>query len=353
MSIKTYRKMLIAALIITIVFGSIYVSYLINLYESQAAVSKIKTGLVIPGGMPVGLYLETNGVMVIGTEKIKNQKGEYVEPAKNLVKKGDYIMEINHQAVESKGQIIELLQKTSNNIVFLKLRRNMEYININVKVATDEKGDEKLGIWVKDDAQGLGTITFLTGQSKFGALGHGIQDTNTGEIIEISKGTLYETSIQNIIKGKSGFPGGLEGMIIYNKYNVIGEITKNNESGIYGNIEKIDRLFENQEAVPVASKNEIKKGKASIRCCVEGEVKEYQIEITDINHKPRELNKGIEIKVTDEELLEITGGIVQGMSGSPIMQDGKIIGAVTHVFVQDSTRGYGIFIENMLNNVTS
>ena len=143
----------------------------------------------------------------------------------------------------------------------------------------------------------------------------------------------------------------MEGIIVYNHYNVLGSITSNTETGIYGKIDRVDKVFKNQEAYPAASKEEIKTGKAYIRCAVSGEVKDYEIQITKIDLHPGEVNKGIEIRVTDEELLRITGGIVQGMSGSPILQDGKIVGAVTHVFVQDSTKGYGIFIENMLENL--
>mgnify|MGYP000650532400 CR=1 FL=1 len=202
--------------------------------------------------------------------------------------------------------------------------------------------------------QGLGTITFLNAGSQFGALGHGIHDVDTNTLLETSGGTVYETSIKDVQKGTSGSPGGMEGIIIYNNYNVLGSITKNTETGIYGKIDRIDALFGDQTPMETAKKEEIEEGPAVIRCAVEGEVKEYEIRITkvDMGGKKRSTREYI-LEVTDQELLEAAGGIVQGMSGSPIIQNGKLVGAVTHVFVQDSSKGYGIFIENMLENVES
>ena len=205
-----------------------------------------------------------------------------------------------------------------------------------------------LGIWVRDNAQGLGTVTYLDVNSRFGALGHGIHDVDTNELLDISEGTLYVTSIKDIQKGEDGIPGGLEGIIVYNNYNILGTITDNTEAGIFGKIDRIDALFTDQTPVSTLAKEEIKEGPAVIRCAVEGKVKEYDIEITGVDIRTEEVNKGIVLEVTDEELLKVTGGIVQGMSGSPILQDGKLVGAVTHVFVNNPTIGYGIFIENML-----
>lgn len=307
--------------------------------------------LVIPGGMPVGIYMETDGVMVLGTDEIKSEDGTKVSPAENLVQDGDYIIGVDDTPVETKKELLEVVQNFTNRSVILHLRREEEYIDVKLRPVRDEGGEYKLGIWVRDNAQGLGTITFLNGNSEFGALGHGIHDVDTNELLEISDGTLYETSIQNIKKGENGNPGGMEGIIVYNHYNVLGQITKNTDTGIYGTIDRIDRIFQNQEAVPVAAKEEIEKGEAVIRCAVSGEVEEYEIRITKIDTSPKEVNKGIEIQITDEKLLELTGGIIQGMSGSPILQNGKLVGAVTHVFVQDATKGYGIFIETMLENV--
>ena len=353
MTVRWYRRMLIILLVFAVTVGGSYCFLQIKREELKKEVSA-GTGsenLLIPGGMPIGIYMETDGVMVLGTDEIKSSDGSSTSPAKHLVKDGDYIVGIDEEEVENKQELIEVMQNLSKKTVILHLRRKMEYIDVKIHPAKDEEGKYKLGIWVRDNVQGLGTITFLNANSEFGALGHGIHDVDTSELLEISEGTLYETSIQNIKKGQNGSPGGMEGIIVYNHYNVLGSITSNTETGIYGKIDRVDKVFKNQEAYPAASKEEIKTGKAYIRCAVSGEVKDYGIQITKIDLHPGEVNKGIEIRVTDEELLRITGGIVQGMSGSPILQDGKIVGAVTHVFVQDSTKGYGIFIENMLENL--
>lgn len=353
MTVRWYRRMLIILLVFAVTVGGSYCFLQIKREELKKEVSA-GTGsenLLIPGGMPIGIYMETDGVMVLGTDEIKSSDGSSTSPAKHLVKDGDYIVGIDEEEVENKQELIEVMQNLSKKTVILHLRRKMEYIDVKIHPAKDEEGKYKLGIWVRDNVQGLGTITFLNANSEFGALGHGIHDVDTSELLEISEGTLYETSIQNIKKGQNGCPGGMEGIIVYNHYNVLGSITSNTETGIYGKIDRVDKVFKNQEAYPAASKEEIKTGKAYIRCAVSGEVKDYEIQITKIDLHPGEVNKGIEIRVTDEELLRITGGIVQGMSGSPILQDGKIVGAVTHVFVQDSTKGYGIFIENMLENL--
>ena len=353
MTVRWYRRMLIILLVFAVTVGGSYCFLQIKREELKKEVSA-GTGsenLLIPGGMPIGIYMETDGVMVLGTDEIKSSDGSSTSPAKHLVKDGDYIVGIDEEEVENKQELIEVIQNLSKKTVILHLRRKMEYIDVKIHPAKDEEGKYKLGIWVRDNVQGLGTITFLNANSEFGALGHGIHDVDTSELLEISEGTLYETSIQNIKKGQNGSPGGMEGIIVYNHYNVLGSITSNTETGIYGKIDRVDKVFKKQEAYPAASKEEIKTGKAYIRCAVSGEVKDYEIQITKIDLHPGEVNKGIEIRVTDEELLRITGGIVQGMSGSPILQDGKIVGAVTHVFVQDSTKGYGIFIENMLENL--
>ena len=353
MTVRWYRRMLIILLVFAVTVGGSYCFLQIKREELKKEVSA-GTGsenLLIPGGMPIGIYMETDGVMVLGTDEIKSSDGSSTSPAKHLVKDGDYIVGIDEEEVENKQELIEVMQNMSKKTVILHLRRKMEYIDVKIHPAKDEEGKYKLGIWVRDNVQGLGTITFLNANSEFGALGHGIHDVDTSELLEISEGTLYETSIQNIKKGQNGSPGGMEGIIVYNHYNVLGSITSNTETGIYGKIDRVDKVFKKQEAYPSGSKEEIKTGKAYIRCAVSGEVKDYEIQITKIDLHPGEVNKGIEIRVTDEELLRITGGIVQGMSGSPILQDGKIVGAVTHVFVQDSTKGYGIFIENMLENL--
>ena len=329
--------------------------YLIHGYEEQfdreVSARPAEGTMVIPGGMPVGIYLEPAGVRGLGTGAVEGLDGNPEEPARNLVRAGDYILELDGRKVRDKKELIREVEALRDENVVLTLQRGGETIDVRTRAVLCGPEEYKLGIWVRDNAQGLGTVTFLNGDSRFGALGHGIHDMDTGKLLAISRGTLYSTSIKDIQKGADGTPGGMEGIIIYNNYNVLGTIEQNTEEGIYGEIGRIDTLFSDQVPVETAAKEEIREGAATIRCAVEGEVKEYDIEITKIDTHAKEANKGLEIRVTDQDLLSVTGGIVQGMSGSPILQDGKLVGAVTHVFVSDPARGYGIFIENMLKNV--
>lgn len=345
-----YRRILIMVLVFTIVVGGGF--FLIDskkqMFKQEVNAKTSGEKMVIPGGMPVGIYLETEGVMVLGTDEITGADGIKYEPSAHRVKAGDYIVGINQQKIENKDELIEAVDALENEKVVLTIRRKDEEIEVKTEAVKSKKEEYKLGIWVRDNAQGLGTITFLDENSRFGALGHGIHDVDTNELLDISEGALYTTSIKDIQKGENGTPGGMEGIIIYNNYNIVGSITKNTDAGIFGTIDRIDTLFTDQTPVNVAAKEEIEEGPATIRCAVEGKVKEYDIKITDIDYKTDEVNKGIVIEVTDPELLEVTGGIVQGMSGSPILQNGKLIGAVTHVFVNNPKKGYGIFIENML-----
>ena len=323
----------------------------IPLQQTEASTGAAGGGTVLLGGMPVGIYMETDGVMVLNTEQIEGIDGKEYEPAANLVRSGDYITAVDHREISGKRELLEAVEEISGGKVILTIRRGDEIMDIKLDPAEDAPDEYRLGIWVRDNVQGLGTVTFLTDQSRFGALGHGIHDTDTSVLMSISDGTVYRTSIQDIIRGTDGSPGSMEGIIVYNNYNVLGKIDKNTEAGIYGSIDKIDELFEDQIPIETARKEEIVTGPATIRCFIDNELKEYEIQVTDIDVSGAEINKGLVIRVTDPELLEKTGGIIQGMSGSPIIQNGKLIGAVTHVFVQDSTMGYGIFIENMLNQV--
>ena len=323
------------------------------LWQTEASTSSDKNSTVLLGGMPVGIYMETDGVMVLSTEKIKCTDGNEYEPAVHAVETGDYITAVNHHAIEGKEDLLDEVEQIGGEDVILTVRRGDETIDSRIRPVEYEPGQYRLGIGVRDTVQGLGTITFLTEQSRFGALGHGISDTDTNMLMSIGGGRIYRTNIQDITKGHRGSPGTMEGIIVYNKYNILGTVDKNTDAGIYGKIDRIDELFEEQIPIETAARDEIKTGAASIRCYIDNEVREYDIRVTDVDTDSAEINKGLVIQVTDPELLEKTGGIIQGMSGSPIIQNGKLIGAVTHVFVQDSTKGYGIFIDNMLKQVES
>lgn len=303
-----------------------------------------------PCGTPVGIYLKSDGIMVIGTGEIVNEAGNVVEPAFGILKSGDYIETVNGRVLENKDDLIEMVNACNGSAVHLEVRRNGEVLNIDLDPVQAEDGTYKLGAWVRDDTQGIGTVTYVDTKGAFGALGHGISDSDTGRLVDAKEGELYETEILGIEKGQAGNPGVMSGVIYYGNGTKLGDVTVNSDEGIFGTVNS--RFLQNivSEAIPIGFRQDVKKGNAVIRSSVSGEVKDYDIEIQKVDHAAIQKNKGMTIKVVDEELLELTGGIVQGMSGSPIIQDGKLVGAVTHVLVNDPSKGYGIFIENMLQH---
>lgn len=305
---------------------------------------------IFVSGSTVGMYMETNGVLIIDTGEILSEGGETKEPAKNIVKPGDYIVALNDEKISRKKDLIDDLKKLEGEEVILDIVRNGKTVPVSITPAKDKQGEYKLGIWVRDNTQGIGTLTFVDEKGNYGALGHGISDVDTGELLEIQNGALYQAQILGIQKGAKGSPGELSGLIRYEPGKIIGSIETNSKNGIYGHFTGDRKSPISLKKMPVGYKQEVTEGEASILCCVEDEVKEYQAEITKIDMNHSDTNKSFVIRVTDPKLLSVTGGIVQGMSGSPVLQNGKIIGAVTHVFVQDSTSGYGIFIENMLEH---
>ena len=312
-------------------------------------VKNITAKEVYASGDAVGIYMQTKGVLIIDTGEILSESGEMEEPARDSVKPGDYIVAFDQNRIQCKQDLLEDLADLCGESVTLKVRRGKETIPLSLTPVKDEKGNYKLGIWVRDDTQGIGTLTYVDENGGFGALGHGISDVDTGELLSIADGNLYNAQILGIRKGEKGNPGELSGLIRYEAGNILGEISENRKNGIFGTMEASQLKNMNLEKVPIGYKQDLKTGPASVFCCTDGEVKEYAAEITRIDLNHEDSNKSFVIQITDKELLEKTGGIVQGMSGSPVLQNGKLFGAVTHVFVQDSTSGYGIFIENMMD----
>lgn len=302
---------------------------------------------VYASGNTVGIYMETEGVLIIDTGEIISEQGTAREPAKNIVKPGDYIVAFNEQKITSKKELMEDLKFLDGESVKLQIVRDGDTVPVSLTPVKDAKGDYKLGIWVRDNTQGIGTLTFVDERGNYGALGHGISDVDTGELLHISKGALYQAEILGIQKGESGSPGELSGLIRYEPGRILGSIDTNSKNGIYGFFSE-EKMGISLKKMPVGYKQEMTTGQASVLCCVNGQVKEYEAEIVRIDMNHEDTNKSFVIHVTDPELLAETGGIVQGMSGSPVIQNGRLVGAVTHVLVNDPTRGYGIFIENML-----
>ena len=315
---------------------------------------------LVAGGIPIGIYIETDGLLVLGTGKVKQLDGTYVSPAKGLVKAGDYITAINGKKVANKYEFINTLSNIEDDSVVLKLRRNKKNLEVTIKCVKssdiDNSVQNKLGIWVRNDMQGIGTLSYYDRETNtYGALGHGINDIDTNTLMNIKNGAIFSADIVDVIKGMSGKPGELVGVINYNSIYQLGSLLKNTNCGIFGEMDSVrekrvlskiskDNL---RDKYKICLKQDIKLGKAFLRCQVDNKIKDYQVYIRSINLNSRN-NKSFVIDIIDKELIGKTNGIVQGMSGSPIIQNNKIVGALTHVFVKDSCKGYGVFIENML-----
>lgn len=302
---------------------------------------------VLVSGSPVGIYMETKGVLVIDSGEITDREGIRRTPAEHIIQSGDYICEIDGKVLTGKRQLMQLVRENQGEPMELQVIRHQETIKLEMTPVETEDGSYKLGIWVRDNIQGIGTLTYVEPNGTFGALGHGISDTDTGERLEISDGDLYRADILSIRKGTAGTPGELRGVINYREENRIGTICGNSQYGIRGQME-LGKYAESMKKIPTGLKQEIQTGKAEIRCDIGDGIREYQCEILEIDSNARDTNKCFVLRITDDDLLSRTGGIVQGMSGSPVLQNGKLIGAITHVFVNDPTKGYGIFIENMM-----
>ncbi|MBR6151809.1 MAG: SpoIVB peptidase [Lachnospiraceae bacterium] len=308
---------------------------------------------LIPMGNPIGIYLESHGVLVVGIAEFETMDGRKVTPAENLLQAGDYVLAVNGATVPDKEELMRQIEGSEGRPVTLTIERREKRMDVVLQPALNQTGQYKAGIWIRDNLQGVGTLTYLDGEGKFGALGHGIADVDTGTIVEVDGGTLYQTEIVNLRRGENGSPGEMTGRIIYDDGYVLGEIRSNSDRGVFGTCNDAGKELAKGEAIPIGLKQEIQLGPAEIYCTLEEEVECFEVEITRIRLEHDNVNRGIELKVTDPELLRRTGGIVQGMSGSPILQNGKIIGAVTHVLINSPERGYGIFIENMLEEGNS
>lgn len=312
----------------------------------DAKVKVIDKTYVYPVGLPIGLYLKTQGVMIIDAGKIEDKNGKEVSPAKGKVYAGEYIVKFNNERISNKAQLLYLIDKNEKEKVSLTIKSEVGIRTTVIQPVEAKNGEYMLGIWVRDDSQGIGSMSFICGD-KYYALGHGISDIDTGKLLSSHKGSIYNANIWGVKKGKKGTPGGLCGSIEYNKQNIIGNILSNSNSGIYGILKKPVYKEYPIKKMELALNNEIKKGKAKIQFIMNHQVKQFDIEIIEINKNNKE--KNMVIKIVDKELLEKTNGIVQGMSGCPIIQNNKVIGAVTHVMVNDPTKGYGIFAENMIS----
>ena len=322
---------------------------LFNLFSvKDVTVNVIPKTTVIPLGKAIGMKMYTKGVLVVGMSEIEGQK-----PYENTgIETGDKIVEVNNIKINNTDELIACVNSSKGeSIEITYISDNEEEVANMFPVKTGEN-EYKLGLWVRDAAAGVGTLTFYEPSTvEFGALGHGINDVDTYELIDIANGELVTTNIVDIVKGEDGTPGEILGVI--DGENTIGSIYKNTNYGVYGKVIDTSRLnLSKNNEIEVANRSEITTGKAEIMCELEnGKIEKYEIEIQKIFLENNKDNKSMLIKVTDEDLIEKTGGIIQGMSGAPIIQNGKFIGAVTHVLVNDSKVGYAVFADLMIKQM--
>ena len=311
-------------------------------------VSVLPDAMVIPCGNTVGISFSTEGIMVLGTGKVVDINGEDHQPSKGILRSGDLILKAQDIALEEKEDLMEVVEQEEEEVK-LTIKRGDQIQDVFITpVKSRDDGLYKLGVWVRDSTQGIGTLTYYDPNTQtFGALGHGVYDVDTKELMSLKEGELYLSRVTGIHKGEKGAPGELLGEI--DKENSLGAVALNTEAGVYGKVNDYGVSQLPSDPVPIAMKQDVHTGKAYVRTnAINGVFDEYEIEIESINSDKNSDDKGMTIRITDERLLEKTNGIVQGFSGSPIIQDGRLIGAVTHVFVQDPAKGYGIFIENMM-----
>ena len=313
----------------------------------NAKINIVKNQRVIPLGKAFGVKLYTEGVIIVDITDFLSG-GEIQNPAYNAgIREGDVILSYNGVEINSNEELISQVKLSNGSPQKVVVRRNNLTFEADVTPLRDDSdGSYRIGLWVRDSTAGIGMLTFYNpNDNKIVGLGHSISDSDTGLMMPVSTGELVLANIEGVVKGEKGKPGELLGSFIEN--STVGILTNNNSTGLVGTC--VTEEFSNLQSYPIAVKDDIKTGKAQILSCIGGtEIKTYDIEIIKKNNNLQE-TKNMVIKITDENLIGATGGIVQGMSGSPIIQNGKLIGAVTHVFVDDPTRGYGIFIENMLS----
>lgn len=325
-----------------------------NIKIKDVNVDVVPKTKVIPIGTAIGMKLYTKGVLVVGMSQIKDENDEKKRPYENSgIEQGDTIIAINNNEVSNTNELIEEVNNSNGNAITVKYEKNNE--TLETSITPVKSGNEyKLGLWVRDTAAGVGTLTFYEPNTNlFMALGHGISDIDTEKIVDIASGELITASILTIKKGVKGTPGEIRGTI--ENGNNIGKIGKNTNLGVYGTVTNKNYLdISGMEEMEVATRSEIQEGKAQIICQLDNNGrKTYEIEIEKIYLANNTDNKSMLIKVTDKELLEKTGGIIQGMSGAPVIQNGKFVGAVTNVLVNDPTQGYAIFGDMMIKQMRS
>lgn len=347
---------LIFILMYSITFGQLPYS----LSAAKASVKTITSNLnsgetVYLGGYPLGVRLNTKGVLIVALCDVQGLKGKTTSPASiSDIRIGDSIIKIDGVEVNSTESAEDLIKNCGGNELTFILDRNGSEISKKVlPIYSNTDRSFKVGLWIRDSTSGIGTMTFYHGElKKFAALGHPITDMDTGVVLKVNNGEIIESSIVSVRKGVKGFPGELKGIFIDEK-NPLGTITDNSICGIIGQSERLlTTITKKPKQITIGTRDTIREGSAKILTTIDGrEPTEYDINIEKLLFQNSPGPKSMLIRITDERLLKETGGIVQGMSGSPIIQDGKLVGAVTHVLINKPDTGYGIYIDWMLKNL--
>lgn len=321
--------------------------------EARETVQVVSERVLVPGGQSVGIQMDVKGVLVVGLEEIET-KDIIVSPGYQAgVQIGDIILSVNGQKVYYAGDVAEevnkAMEKDSLRKVRLEIMRKDSQLSLEIEPVKDnETGKYKIGIWVKEKIAGIGTLTFYDPRTNiFAALGHGIYESKTGTLLNAGDGRLLRTEVKSIKEGKAGKPGEIRG-IFYGNEEPLGNVLLNSKYGIYCQGVDFNR-FKMEQPMIMATQDQVHEGNAYILTTIDGDkVEQFDVKITKVNRQDKPDSKSMEIEVTDKRLLSYSGGIVQGMSGSPIIQDNRIAGAITHVFVNNPTKGYGIFVEWMV-----
>ena len=320
---------------------------LFNLFDVLSLRVKVADNSVYLGGDCLGFSLDSKGLTVVGSNYIFTKNGAVNPFVGSGLKVGDLIQTLNGKAISTIDEINEILAGSGGQALPMTVLRDGKEINLTITPAKDSfSGEYKLGLWIKNNTEGIGTLTFVEDENlRFGSLGHAIYN-NGGSILQVNDGNIYRCKVLGIKKGVDGTPGEILGT--FSKNDPLGDVDKNSEYGVFGYITNKE-FAEEKQLVQVGGRASVKPGKATIFCALNGEdIKPYEIEIIKANYQTSSNEKSMVFRVVDKELLALTGGIIQGMSGSPIMQNGKIIGAVTHVFVNDPTKGFGLYLDWML-----
>ncbi len=335
--------------------SNVEVSLFGKLPVKNVAVTTIENAKVVPIGKIIGLKLYTNGVLIVGMSEIEDENSILSKPYENSdIKEGDTILKINEKEIEDIENLKDVVNSSNGKKLELTLLRDGSIVTSNITPIQTKNKEYKLGLWVKDAATGVGTMTFYEPESKvYAVLGHGITDADTDSLINIDSGELVTSRIISIKKGEVENPGEIKGTIL--NQQTIGEVIKNTQFGIYGKLNNLTSLnIDTSKVLDVALREEIEIGEAKVLCAIDNSnvAKEYSIEIEKIYTDNEFNNKSMLIKVTDEELLEKTGGIIRGLSGAPIIQNGKFIGAITNVLVSNPEIGYAIFGDLMIKEMS-